>query len=313
MTTGLNHFDGSNFETFASALILLCIEEDPSFRTTIGALVRHKAQMPEDGNLLIAWGREEPLVFVGASKKRRSDLWLRFEDGVVLIEVKIHSNWKTPGVVKQMIDQQTSTLGSEHVHKAILLAPGMLVRRLATYDFPKILWLDFLRVVESIDNPSRIVQLACSHWSQNVENDFGLPTSTNILPLDGVAAQAGCLVALLRAAIIRMGGKVKDVWFSSPDGRPHQTQGWVWVSVAVEGQFPSVGNAYVGIYTYLAGPPEGELGTFMEIYRAGNDEEPIVSVPFEPRNFSSECLNTIVEEFGVAFEAVKSKDSPNSL
>lgn len=311
MTTGFDHFDGSGYETFASALILLCIEEDPSFRSIVENLIRRSARMPELRDL-VAWGREETLVIAGALQKRRCDLWLRFEDGLVLVEVKTHSRWNSSEVAKQVIDQQASALpGGEHVRSVVLLAPGMLVRRLSAYDFPKILWLDVVRTAEAIENPSRIVQLACSHWSQNVESDFGLPTNTSMLPLDAVAAQAGCLIALLRAAIIRMEGKVKDkVWFSSPDGRPRQQKGWAWIGVAVAGQVKSIGDIYVGVYSYTDVPPGGRLGTVMEAYRMGNDDTPLVSIPFTPQDFSSERLNTILDEFGTAFEASKSKGSP---
>lgn len=302
MTSGLDHFDGSDRETFAAALILVCIEEDPSFRSLICNLVRHSARMPDAGAALIAWGREEALV-VGPAQRRRSDIWLRFEDGVVLVEIKTHSRWIPADVAKQISDQGNASLGGERVRHAVLLAPGLLLRRLSAYDIPKLLWLDVLRAADNIEQPSRVVQLARVHWSQNVETDFGLPASTTVMPLDTVAAQAGCLVALLRAAIIRMGGKVKEtVWFSSPDGRPRRQGSWAWIGIAVSGRLPGIGDVYVGVYTYSDGPPDGALGTFIEAYRAGDDHVPLVSVPFAPRDFSPESLNTILEEFGAAFE-----------
>jgi hypothetical protein len=131
------------------------------------------------------------------------------------------------------------------------------------------------------------------------------------MPLDALAAQAGCLVALLRAGIIRIGGTVKDtVWFSSPDGRPRQQRRWAWIGIAVSGRLPSLGDVYVGVYTYSDGPPDGTLGTFLEAYRSGHDDVPLVSVGFAPKDFSPESLNAVLEEFGKAFDS--SRLLPNS-
>jgi hypothetical protein len=42
--------------------------------------------------LLVHYGREEALD-VGGGGRRRSDLWLPFDDGIVLLEIKTHSGW----------------------------------------------------------------------------------------------------------------------------------------------------------------------------------------------------------------------------
>jgi hypothetical protein len=302
VTAGFDHFDGSSRETFAAALVLLCLEEDPSFRAAISKLVRSGAGKSE-ASALVEWGREEHLD-TGTDQKRRCDIWLRFEDGIILVEIKTHSGWNPASVQQQLAVQRTSSLGGERVLDAILLAPGFLLRRLSAAKLPQISWHDFLHAVAAIEHPSQIVRLAEAHWSQNVERDFGLSASVEVMPLQAVAIQTGCLIAFLRAAIVRLGGTARStdaVWFSSPDGRPGQLQQWAWVGVAVAGKLPGVGDVYAGIYSYSAAPPGGALGTFVEVYKKGDDYVPLASVPFAPSNLSSETLHSILSELDDAY------------
>ncbi len=45
MTFGFDHFDGAHRENFAAALILLCIEEDPSFRSAfVNLIIRERRE-----------------------------------------------------------------------------------------------------------------------------------------------------------------------------------------------------------------------------------------------------------------------------
>ncbi len=297
MISGFAHFDGAHRENFAAGLILLCIETSSDFKIAFGRLVRHTVGLPEAG-VLIEFGREEALAGPD-EKKRRSDLWLRYADGVILVELKTHSNWPLSGVVAQMRDQRTSCIGKEQVRDAILLAPGSLLRQLSDAEFSRISWHELFDLVDDVEHPGEVVRLARQHWSEHVEKDFGLPASSQMLPLAATTAQTGCLVAFLRAAFLRLDGKVHDdtVWFSSPDGRPKRVNQWAWIGLAVRGDLPKIGASYIGVYTYSAGPTDGILGTFLEAYRIGNNDQPIVSVPFEPVDLSPESLNAILAGF----------------
>lgn len=304
MTAGFDHFDGSRRETFAAALLLLCLEEDPCFRDLFASIIREKAQIP-GAEALIDWGREAHLDTGQKKKRARSDLWLKFAKGAVLVEIKTHTRWTPAKVERQMIAQRGSRLHREPVREAVLLAPGPLLRRVVVPDCPKLPWQEILRAVDGIENPSQIVRLSSAHWSGDVARDYGLPASFNPLSFDTAAAYIGCIVAFLHAAIERVGGKpdLETVWFASPDGRPKRHRGWAWQGTAVPGRIPGVGDVYFGVYTYSEAPPGEAPGTFLEAYRGpgGNDDVPLVSIPFSPPDLSSQSLDAILERFVAAF------------
>ena len=87
MTAGFEHFDGSHREPFAAALVLLCIEEDPSFRDLFASIIRQQARIPAT-EALLDWGREADLD-TGQKERRRSDRWLNFAQG------RAHSRTRT--------------------------------------------------------------------------------------------------------------------------------------------------------------------------------------------------------------------------
>lgn len=293
MTAGFAHFDGAHRENFAAALILLAVDSDPHFRAAFTSLIRRHSGLTTDAGL-DEWGREETLD-TGSERKRRSDIWLRFEDGLVLVEIKTHSRWNAVSVAQQLRDQRQA----KDVREAILLAPTALLRRCREFEFPKVAWYEFFDAIDAIQEPGGILRLAQEHWSQNVERDFGLPAGASVVPFEAAVAQTGCLVAFLQAAICRLGGKVQgnSVYFSSPDGRPSQRKQWAWIGTAIPGRIPSVGDAYIGIYTYTVAPPGESIGTFIEVYRKGEHDKAIVSAPFNPNDLSSEGLDCALEHF----------------
>jgi hypothetical protein len=125
-SSGFEHFDGNHRENFASALILLCLDEDSSFRVAMQGLLGEMASLPT-GTALTSWGREVGLEVEGVVS-RRSDLWLCFGGHLVLVEVKTHSAWLALDVARQIADQRTSRLRSRAISAAILLAPSQLLR-----------------------------------------------------------------------------------------------------------------------------------------------------------------------------------------
>ena len=291
---GYDYFDGSQKETFAAALILLCLDEDAAFHSAFVELVRQHCGLP-GLTKLIAWGREAALESE-LERSRRSDLWLRFEDGLVLVEIKTHSAWEPSSVSAQMADQSASALDGVRVTAALLLAPDTLLRRLRSPSSVLTLpWRTLLKTAEAIDHPTRILQLAREHWSRTVERDFGLPGPA--VSFTDLASQTACLVAFLRAAFLRIGGEAQGdtVWFSSPDGQPRSKRGWAWIGMAVPGKVPALGRVYIGVYTYTAAPSSDALGTFLEAYRFGRDDEPIASIPFGYVDLERQSLEPTLE------------------
>ncbi len=189
MTFGFDQFDGAHRENFAAALILLCIEEDPSFRSAFVNLIRTRAALPPDA-VLLEWGRERCLD-VEAGAQRRSDLWLRFSDGFVLVEVKTHSNWPPFAVSAQLAAQAGASFADtkELVTAAVLLAPGALIHASRAAGDRVLSWHDLLSEVDRIDHPSQLLRLAYAHWSRNVEPDFGLPESAETVSVEQTVAR----------------------------------------------------------------------------------------------------------------------------
>ncbi len=302
MSNGFDHFDGNGKENFAAALILLCIEEDPAFRDVIARLIGDGTGLSRDAPL-VAWGREESLD-PNPELKRRSDLWLRFPTGIILIEVKTHSGWDPSEVARQLADQRKSKFQDKRVLEAVLLAPGQLLRRLPSTGFPRVSWQTLIEAVSRIKSPARILELAWEHWSNTVERDFGIPSGSPSVRFSDLASQTGCLVAFLKAAILRVGGATRGdtVWFSSADGGPEKKAGWAWHSIGIPGQLPGVGAVYCGILTYTEAPPNEPRGTFLELYPQGKGV-PLASVQFNPQDYSSTSLNTILDDFAAAYKS----------
>lgn len=302
MTTGFAHFDAAHWENFVAGTILICLDSEPSFRDMLGTEVRHCIGQPRQVEL-VSWGREEPLRTL-AGNKRRSDLWMRFNDGLVLVEIKTHSGWSPASVEQQVLDQKKSRLFGEVVLDAVLLAPGLLLRRISN-TIPKLSWHELFDRLDRLNCTSDVMRLARDHWSQNVEREFGLTKETTMMSFESLAMQTGCLVGLLQAAVNRLDGKVSagTVWFSSFDGRPRRRTGWEWHGIAVRGRLRTVGDIYIGIYSYLKAPPTGETGRFMEAYPVGEEDTAIVSIPFNPASFSPDDLNAVLDAFVVAFVA----------
>lgn len=302
LSTGFDHFDGCGKENFAAALILLCIQEDATFRAVVTKFVRDRAALSGTG-MLLEWGREKTLD-PDQEVRRRSDIWLRFPEGTLLLEVKTHSGWDPFEVERQLTDQRKLTINQEPVRQVILLAPGRLLRNLSHSRFPQISWWEFIEIAREIDSPTQAVQLAFQHWSENVERDFGLSNKTPALPILDLATQTGCLVAFLKAAILRLGGTTRGdtVWFSSPDGNPSTEGKWAWHSFGIPGQLPGIGPVFCGLSTYTAGPPGELIGTFLELYPDGK-KVPLACVEFHPGNYSSTSLNPILDTFAANYSA----------
>jgi hypothetical protein len=306
---GFEYFDGNQRENFAAALILLCLSEDAEFTGAFVRLVRNAAGLTPDARLE-DWGREARLdpLDPANERERRSDLWLRFADGIVLVEVKTHSGWDPDAVRAQLEAQRCSVCRGTPVKSAILLAPSGLLSRIngrkapEKGKVPSLSWHDIIQAAAEIKPSSRLLELAREHWSRTVERDFALVGPS--APLDQLAAQTACYVAFLRRAFLRLGGEPKgdSVWFSSPDGRPSSKDGWAWIGIAVPGSLPRVGRAYIGIYTYTAAPTNDGIGVFVEVYAVGRDDE-IVSLPLSQSELSTEHLHKCLDDLAGKYSA----------
>lgn len=299
MSRGFDHFDGSGHENFATALVLLCIEQDDGFRTGFVDHIRRLAGVLAPTSLS-AWGRESGLA-TEKGTRRRSDLWFRIGKQLVLVEVKTHDGWAPAHVARQVREQLTATLNGEAIFAVVLLAPRPLLRELP-HDIKSLAWDDVLAICDGLRPPSPIVKLAHEHWRHTVERDFGLSiTESASSAVQRAATETACLVSFLRAVLKRLGGGAKreGVYFSSPDGQPGTGAGWSWYGVGVPGDTPDFGQVYIGIYSYVDAPKEHqqEKGTKLELYRQGNDDEPVASIVFEPVDLTHSSLLRILEEF----------------
>lgn len=294
MASSFAHFDASHTENFCSALLLLALEEDERFRAAFVRLVRKHAQAIEQSPL-VGCGREDGLR-TSDDSLRRSDIWLEFVDGTILLEVKTHSGWSSERVAKQLRDQLTSARRGQPVRGALLLAPSGLLRRV---QWPGISWQELLDRVKGIEHRTRVLDLAYEHWSEQVEREFGFDHAFAAQTFNSASMQTACLVVFLRNIIIRLGGKPRgqDVWFSTPNGCYRTRNGWTWFGVAVPGRIEPFGHVHVGIYNYTKVPPNEQPGTFLELYRDSDEDNAVKSVLFNPPNLTNESLEAALAAF----------------
>lgn len=301
---GFGHFDTCNRENFAAALILLSLDEDKALRSMFADLIRNTGRLPSDAELQ-RWGREEDLA-APEGRIRRSDLWLDFDRSLVLLEVKTRSDWKREHVIQQMRDQQNASVGNGCcVDKAVLLSPGPLHRYVGD-DVPfRVSWQDLLRKARELTSRSRVLDLSIAHWENIVSRDFGLAETTRRAQLNEVVAQAGCIVAFLREALLRVGGSARNdtVWFSGADGAPRQLERWAWHGIAVPGEIRKTSRVYLGLYEYVHPTPEEERGLFLELYLLGEERETLLPpIPVKPPlDLSQEGLAALLQVFVAAF------------
>lgn len=112
------------------------------------------------------------MLDVSESGSRRSDIWLRFEEGILLLELKTRSNWDPAAVARQVDEQRRSKCRGEPVQHSVLLAPRRLIARPELDGVPRFSWRIFLDLARAIPDPPRILQLAIDHWSDNVETEY---------------------------------------------------------------------------------------------------------------------------------------------
>jgi hypothetical protein len=301
---GFDYFDGNHRENFCAALILLCLDEDRNFRQRFSELVRDRFRLPNSA-ALTDWGREVSLD-IESGNTRRSDLWLKFGAVRVLMEIKTHSGWHSGHVHRQLIDQAASQVRGQQIDGVAILAPTSLLDCLRSEHIRKLSWREILDLVETIEQPSRILSLAQAQWRCNVEADFGLagPTTVTLNTMLQLVSQVGCLAAFLRDTLSHVGGTARGgtLHVSRPDGQPLRSDGWGWFALAVPGQL--AGDAVlIGIYSYVECPTgsESARGTWLEMYRKDDYAAPIVSIRFEPPDLTHASLVKIQDEFVAKF------------
>lgn len=306
MMDGFDYFDGNHRENFCAGLILLCLDEESSFRQRFADLVRKRLDLPTSVQLR-DWGREASLIT--EQRKLRSDLWLNFDAEFFLIEIKTHSNWDPDAVVQQVLDQSASQVRRQPIRGAALLAPSSLLRSIRSEQVRKLSWSEVLDLVDTIEQPSRILCLAQAQWRCNVEPDFGLASEALVSSesMQQLASQAGCLKAFLRAALVRLGGHpaFDALHTGRPDGQPHRGDGWAWFGVAVSGQLQGFGRVLLGVFTYVECPKdkESELGMWLEVYRWGSWSAPFSFMRFAPPDLTHKSLTKVLDEFLKDFNA----------
>jgi hypothetical protein len=301
MMGGFDYFDGNHRENFSAALILLCLDEDSSFRQRFADLVRKNLDLPTSVQLS-DWGREASLIT--EQGKLRSDLWLNFDTEFFLIEVKTHSKWPPAQVVQQILRQKASQ--NRPIRDVALLAPTPLLRSIQSEQVRKLHWREVLDLFDTIEHPSQVLNLAQDQWRSNVEPDFGLARTTTKVSAESMqqlVSQAGCLRGFLQAALNRLGGKISDrdkLYLSGPVGQPTRWNGYKYHQLAIPGSIAEVGSVRIGIYKYVSYPdnrdPNQVFSMWLEMNPEDRGKEPVFT-PFDPPDLSYESLDEALDRF----------------
>lgn len=310
METGFSHFDRAHTENFCAAMLCLVLETEAAARAAVLNLLSTalKARgLPALGELRSV-SREERLDASASRDWQRADLSLRFDAGLVLIEVKAHSWWPFTHVCKQL-DEQAASAGHVRNRAAplavVLLAPTGLAARVSASGRPAISWAALCRALR--ENPTPLVTRAVKHWEANVERPFGVPQpfagdeASFAGPIQRVAALRALLVACLHDIQEQPDGVSLNL--TGESGAPREKPGWKWHGMSVP--IKSSGRATarsrrIGLYWYVEGE-QGAGSAWLELYLTHDNEED-VWVPFDAPGFDAASLELIRERFRAAFE-----------
>ncbi len=309
MDYGFAHFDRAHTENFCAAILCLVLETEPAARIALLSLLSTALQergSPPLGELRSV-SREDRLDASASREWQRADLSLRFEAGLVLVEVKAHSWWPLEHVCKQL-DEQAASAGHVRDRAAplavVLLAPTGLASRVAASGRPAISWAALCRALR--ETPTPLVTRAVKHWEAHVERPFGVPQpfagdeASFAEPIQRVAALRALLVACLHDIQEQPDGVSLNL--TGESGAPREKPGWKWHGMSVpikHSERATARHRRIGLYWYVEGE-QGAGSAWLELYLTRDDKD--VYVPFDVPGFDAASLELIRERFRAAFE-----------
>lgn len=280
MNHGFAHFDAHRRENFVAAALLFLLETEPASSKALCTLFLSRAGLPDAP--LSDLGRETSLVSA-QGESGRSDLWLRFPDGVLLIEVKSHGAWSADDVAKQLARYREGTLAMlpGKVLGAVLLTPRVLGMRDGTR---LITWGEVIRTIRGASPDGLVAARVVAHLERHVERDLGLPEGGR-MNVRETARQVAALREFLKSCVRAVDGKLRTndpFWMTPGDGEPLRNDGWAWRGMSVPFDLEEK-EFRIGVYDYVAAPAGCDAATahaWLEAYRGGK-ESPVVELAFE--------------------------------
>lgn len=279
MNHGFDHFDRSTDENFVSAMLLLLLETDADARRAVCGLLRSRAPRLAGNDEPIEIGRERPLRGRNG-EEGWSDLWLRFADGTLVVEVKTHDRWSVAHIEAQVARYRDGTLGNpaEPVADVVLLAP-----RVFGGGKPSgfVSWGEVIRVLRDLPAVGPLATRVIAHLERCVERDIGLEKGAR-MDVRETARQVAAIREFLKSCLLAVGGKPKDQLYTTPgNGEPLRKDGWAWHGLSIP--FAAGDEAYrVGVYQYAEAPSDRQDALkhpWLEAYRE-RDDKLVVELPF---------------------------------
>lgn len=280
MNHGFRHFPSNHLENFVASTLLLLLETDPHSRAALCRRLRSAAGLTPEGAELLDLGREATLT--GANGELGySDLWLRFPEGVLLVELK-KPGWPVAKVRAQLERYRDGTLAKtgEPPIGAVLVAPRVLGGA-APAGF--VSWGEVIRGIREAGPEGALAKRVIAHLEKQMERDIGLAEGGR-MDVREVARQVASLKSFLRSCALEIGGDPEpDAIYTTPsDGEPLRRDGWAWHGVSVPFVLGRT-RFRVGVYHY-AEAPDGEEAAlkhaWLEAYQA-NSDSPLVELPFD--------------------------------
>jgi hypothetical protein len=305
MSLGFDHFDNSHRENFLSALLLLVMEGDSAAQELLVGLIRARAGVLDLGRLR-EFGREARFSKDEHDRYQRSDLWLQFDHGTVLVEVKSHGGWDPVSVAEQVRKQSAGSLvrSGETAKGVVLLAPRLLAQA-SPHTF--LGWSDVIAGLRNLKSTSTLTNLVLRHLETHVERPMGFQNQP-VADLAAAARTISCLREFLRTCARRVDGvpDSKELYLTGADGEPNRHDGWAWFGLSVP--FKLVNSSYrVGVYTYPETPTgreEAKQGAWLEVYREA-EYEPLVEQRFDATALAPQQLDAACADFVKAWNARK--------
>lgn len=262
-------FDRAHQENFCASVLLFTLTMERSsgqFFSWFAEYFRELAALPAAAQL-VEFGREAHINPDEEDGRRRSDIWLRYQDGgdswLVLVEVKTRRGWDLDGVMRQLLAQRASEIRQTRPHQVILLAPRELTEQVE--GFTALSWGTLLRELPQ-DTP--LVRAAHEHLMAVINPVTGA-SDQGAAAITPTLAMACVLTRLIDDCINALGGNASGskLWLVPA----RSEQGWKWQSLSRKFKCNDQ-HYWIGVYDYLEAPAgqEAELGPRLELYR-GSD------------------------------------------
>lgn len=301
MNKGFAHFDGCFRENFIAGMLLLLLEMDERFRDRFVRVVRTRAGLPP-GERLLELDREKWMKADEDGRRQRGDLWLRFADGVVLVELKTHGRWDRESVAAQVKRQESGEFGGLPAKPlAVVLVGPRAIGLPNRCHF--LSWGEVIRELRASGPPSAIGLVVAKHLEDHVERDIGFAEG-GMVDIKQTARNVAVLKAFLHSCVLGIDGRLETesaLWTTFGDGEPRRGGGWAWYGLSVPFRLRNE-QFRVGVYHYAETPTGREdcmAHPWLEMYRM-RDDELCVELPF-PSTLDPAALDELRESFRKAW------------